>query len=316
MHRLQDARRNQGKADPRLGAYTGRFAPSPTGPLHFGSLVTALASFLDARHAGGRWLLRIEDLDPPRESASAPATIIRQLQACGLEHDGEVLYQSGRIHAYEAALEQLTLAGLTYPYTCSRASIARTSAGRTYSGKCRGKRFDEQHEPYAVRIRVERTVVDFTDRLLGARHVDLASEVGDFIIKRRDGYFAYQLAVVVDDAWQGVTHVVRGNDLLDSTPRQIYLARQLGFKPIDYCHLPVIVNAHGDKLSKQTHAKPIDTSSPVALIRQALHALGQPTHPGIHRPADLLTNAIDAWDTTSIPRAANIRLSDLNRQNA
>lgn len=290
------------------GSYVGRFAPSPTGPLHFGSLVAALASFLDARHAGGRWLLRIEDIDPPRDIKSAPAAIIRQLTACGLAFDGDVLYQSTRIDAYEAALAQLVEAGLVFPCTCSRASV-----GSVYQGTCRHRRFEDQHPPYAVRVRVDDAVIEFTDRVAGHMRVHLGRDVGDFIVKRRDGYFAYQLAVVVDDTWQGVTHVVRGNDLLDSTPRQIYLRQKLGCPAANWCHVPVIVDDRGGKLSKQNRARPVDVARPLTVLRQALRALGQPVPDGAGGVNGVIRRAIEAWDPEAIPRARHIRFSDLDQ---
>lgn len=293
----------------RQDGYTGRFAPSPTGPLHFGSLVAALASFLDARHAGGRWLLRIEDLDPPRESPTAPAAIIRQLKACGLDHDGEVVYQSQRLDAYEAAMARLTQAGLTFPCYCSR-----TSVGAVYNGKCRHRRFDTAPGDYSVRIRVDDRTISFEDRICGHQESQLSKDTGDFIIRRRDGLFAYQLAVVVDDAWQGITHVVRGNDLLDSTPRQIYLCQCLGLAIMAYAHVPVIVDAGGNKLSKQTHAAPVDTRSPVQLVRRALQSLGQPTQDGIKRLDTLLARAIESWDPATIPRVPSLRFTGRDRQ--
>lgn len=293
----------------RQDGYTGRFAPSPTGPLHFGSLVAALASFLDARHAGGRWLLRIEDLDPPRESPTAPAAIIRQLKACGLDHDGEVVYQSQRLDAYEAALAQLTRAGLTFPCYCSRASV-----GAVYDGKCRDRRFDTGSGDYSVRIRVDDRTISFEDGICGHQESQLSKDTGDFIIRRKDGLFAYQLAVVVDDAWQDITHVVRGNDLLDSTPRQIYLCQCLGLPVMAYAHVPVIVDAGGNKLSKQTHAAPVDTSSPVQLLRRALQSLGQPTQDGINHLDTLLARAIESWDPATIPPVQSLRLNGPDRQ--
>lgn len=271
--------------------------------------MAALASFLDARHAGGRWLLRIEDLDPPRETKSAPATIIRQLHACGLAFDGDVLYQSGRLDAYAAALRQLADSGLTYPCTCSRASIPPV-----YTGTCRHKRFVDQRGSYAVRVRVDETVIAFSDRVVGERRFDPGQDVGDFIIKRRDQYFAYQLAVVVDDAYQAITHVIRGNDLLKSTPRQLYLARCLDYSPITYGHVPVIVDRHGQKLSKQSGAKPIDTSAPKDILRLALNALGQTTQAEAGSVDALLRRAVDAWNIDAVPRSAEIPVYRSSRE--
>lgn len=284
--------------------YVGRFAPSPTGPLHFGSLVAALASFLDARHNGGMWLLRIEDLDPPRESAEAPAQIIAQLQALGLEWDGDILYQSGRLAAYRRALDELTEAGLTYPCTCSRRDV-----GPIYDGICRGKSFD-MAEPYAIRFLVGDAEVRLEDRILGPRSWHLDKDVGDFIIRRKDGLLAYQLAVVVDDAFQQVSHVVRGNDLLDSTPKQIALFRSLGYATPSFAHLPVIVDDKGFKLSKQAGAQPIDTSEPVPLLRRALSALGQ-APAGDGKLSTVLDRAITGWNIDRIGTRASIALSSL-----
>lgn len=286
--------------------YTGRFAPSPTGPLHFGSLVAALASFLDARHAGGSWHLRIEDLDPPRESTEAPGQIIEQLTAYGLHWDGPVRYQSERLPAYDAALKQLAAAGLVYPCTCSRNSFEGI-----YPGRCRNRQFDATEEPYAIRLRVDQQTITIDDRVAGQCHWQLQQDVGDFIIKRKDGLFAYQLAVVVDDGFEAVTDVVRGNDLLDSTPRQVWLARCLGLQPPRYLHLPVIVDDNGDKLSKQTHAPPLRTTAPLPLLRKALHALGQRVPDGVTSVDTMLAHAINDWQAGSIPRVNQIRWSSL-----
>ena len=284
--------------------YTGRFAPSPTGPLHFGSLVAALASFLDARHANGRWLLRIEDLDPPRESKAAPAIIMAQLKACELHWDDDVLYQSSRIEAFEEAL--LRLDGLTYPCTCSRSSVSGV-----YSGRCRGNQFEDTQAPYAIRIRTEEAVVTISDRIAGQQTWHLERDVGDFIIKRRDGLFAYQLAVVVDDAFQGVTDVVRGNDLLDSTPKQVYLRRCLGYPEVAYCHVPVIVDDRGQKFSKQNRAAPIASGQALPVLRKALLALGQPTFPEVSTVPELVESAIKAWNPAAIPHTRNVRYAGL-----
>lgn len=280
--------------------YVGRFAPSPTGPLHFGSLVAALASFLDARHEGGRWLLRIEDLDPPRESARAPARIIEQLKAFGLAWDGEVLYQSQRLDAYAAALEQLAGSGSVYPCVCSRRSFTGI-----YPGRCRGRTFDDTDESHAVRFRVPDDAVSISDRIMGARSWRLDRDVGDFIVKRKDGLFAYQLAVVVDDAFQGISDVVRGNDLLDSTPRQVCLAHALGVPEVRYAHFPVITGTDGAKLSKQAHAAPVDTGDVLPVLRRALKALGQPEHRANSVPA-AIDAAIDEWDIGRVPHALGI----------
>lgn len=242
--------------------YVGRFAPSPTGPLHAGSLVAALASWLDARAHGGRWLLRIEDIDAPRNVPGAAQAIVAVLEAYGFDHDGEVLVQSTRSAAYAQALAALEAAGHAYPCACTRREIADSADnlrdhafGRelVYPGTCRAG-LASGRTARAWRVRVGDAVIGFDDALAGPCRQDLAREVGDFVVSRADGQWAYQLAVVVDDAAQGVTHVVRGADLLDSTARQIHLCRLLGHAPPGYLHVPVLTDATGAKLSKQTHA--------------------------------------------------------------
>ncbi len=297
--------------------YIGRFAPSPTGPLHFGSLVAALGSFLDARARGGLWLVRIEDIDPPREQPGASDAILHTLDAFGLHWDGEVLYQGRRSAVYEAALERLARDGLTYPCACSRKEIAEASARRglppgVYPGRCRSG-LPPGRRGRALRLRVDETVIEFDDGLQGAIRQDLAAEVGDFIIRRADGPFAYHLAVVVDDAEQGITHIVRGADLLDSTPRQIYLQRLLGVASPHYLHLPVAVDARGDKLSKQTHAAPLE---PDRAAGDALwHALNflQQVPPAALRgapPAELLGWAVSHWAPEHLPASQTRLASD------
>lgn len=282
------------------GPYVGRFAPSPTGPLHFGSLVAALASFLDARHQDGLWLLRIEDLDPPRESPTAAGEIMDQLKRLGMEWDGSVLYQSDRLDAYQEAMDTLHRQRHIYPCTCSR-----KLAGPVYNGQCRGNDFNV-NVPCAIRLFVGDMEVSFEDRVMGRQHYHLDKDVGDFIIKRKDGLFAYQLAVAVDDGFQAVTHVVRGADLLDSTPKQIAVCQRLGLGIPAYAHVPVILGADGNKLSKQTHAKPVDVSDPVAVLTRALQALGQHVP---QRPANLsrcVNQAIANWDLQSVPRTLSM----------
>jgi glutamyl-Q tRNA(Asp) synthetase len=259
--------------------YVGRFAPSPTGPLHFGSLVAALASWLDARAAGGRWLVRIEDLDAPRSRAGAAEEILRALEQLGLGWDGPVLYQSTRAPHYRRALAQLETQ--TYWCGCTRREIADSALGlaadgaQIYPGTCRtgiapGK------APRALRLRAPGEQISYTDRVQGVQTQRLDLAIGDFVLLRADGQFAYQLAVVVDDAEQGVTDVVRGADLLGSTPRQIHLQRLLGYPTPRYLHVPAAVNAAGEKLSKQTGAPSIDTQHPEETLRRALAFLGQP----------------------------------------
>jgi len=279
--------------------YVGRFAPSPTGPLHYGSLVAALASFLDARHAGGQWLLRIEDLDPPRESIDAPQEIIRQLLAFDLRWDSEVLYQSTRLTSYDAALESIRTS--TFPCTCTRKKVPKI-----YPGTCRLRKHPPAGEPYAVRLRVPGHSVSIDDRVLGVQTWDLDNEVGDFIIKRKDGLHAYQLAVVVDDIHYAVSHIVRGNDLLDSTPRQLALYENFEVSPPEYLHIPVLVDKSGNKLSKQAHAKPVDTSDPLFTIRSALSDLGQSTHQHCLNVKELLEKAAASWNPATIPNVHDI----------
>ena len=289
--------------DTRLqGRYIGRFAPSPSGPLHYGSLVAAVASYLDARHRGGQWLLRIEDLDPPRESAQAPAEIMRQLEAYGLQWDGEVLYQSTRHPDYEAALASIR--SRTFNCVCSRKTTPVV-----YPGTCRNRGIPPNADtPASVRLRVEDETLCIHDRVCGDQAWNMEKEVGDFIIKRKDGLFAYQLAVVVDDIFQEVTHIVRGRDLLDSTPRQLALYRALDAEPPDYTHLPVIVDARRAKLSKQTHARPVSTRNPMPVLVRILEQLGQPDGMddagGIEQ---LLKQAALNWDLRALPRAHELR---------
>lgn len=275
----------------------GRFAPSPTGPLHFGSIVAAVASYLDAKAAGGEWLVRMEDLDPPREQPGAADVILRTLEAFGLEWDGPVLYQSQRGEAYAAALDRLARDGLVFACACTRKEVAE---GR-YPGTCRNG-VPPGREARAWRVRVDGAAVAFEDRARGRVHQDLSREVGDFVLRRADGLFAYQLAVVVDDAAQGITDVVRGADLLDSTPRQIYLQRLLGFRRLRYSHVPVATNAAGEKLSKQTGAPPVDPASAGPTLCEVLRFLGFDPPEGLEMagPRDVLAWARARWDISSI----------------
>lgn len=256
--------------------YRGRFAPSPSGPLHAGSIMAALASYLDARANNGCWLLRMEDLDPPRESPEATSRILRDLEALGLCWDGPVVYQSQRHAAYDDAIAQLSAGDHTFWCGCSRQALAE--AGGHYPGTCRQLGLPAGSGK-ALRCKVPDATTCFTDQWQGPQAQHLQQEVGDFIIKRKDGLYAYQLAVVVDDAWQGITHVVRGIDLLDSTPRQIYLQRLLGLATPHYAHLPVLVNADGQKLSKQNLAAAIPVDNPVRVLHDALVRLQQQPDP-------------------------------------
>lgn len=257
--------------------YIGRFAPSPTGALHFGSLVAAVGSYLDARTHGGRWLLRIEDVDAPRSVPGAAEGIIATLASFGFEWDGEIVRQSRRSAAYEAALDTLKAAGHAYPCVCTRRELAgqplARDGSRRYPGTCRGG-LAPGREGRAWRVRAD-GVIHFDDAVQGPQEIDLAADAGDYVVRRADGLFAYQLAVVVDDAEAGVTHVVRGADLLDSTARQIHLLGLLGAPVPAYAHLPLATNAAGEKLSKQTLARAIDEHPPQAALLAALRFLGQ-----------------------------------------
>lgn len=261
--------------------HTGRFAPSPTGPLHFGSLIAAAASYLQARHHGGRWLLRVEDIDPPREQAGATAAILEALEAYGFEWDGDVLFQSARRERHLAVIDDLRTRGLAYPCTCSRKDLAgapRGPLGVIYPGTCRdGCKAGE----FAIRLRTDDSPIEFTDLLQGPQRQRLESGSGDFVILRRDGLVAYHLAVVVDDADQGVTEVVRGIDLLDSTPRHLYLQRLLDLPEPGYLHIPVAENRDGQKLSKLTGAAAVDIREPRPTLLQALSALEQAPEDGL-----------------------------------
>ena len=270
--------------------YIGRFAPSPTGPLHAGSLVAALASWLDARAHGGEWLVRIEDVDTPRCIPGADHIIVQQLAACGLVSDAPVMYQSQRHDAYQAALDALIAKGWAYPCGCSRKDIEEAQAlmGHTrerhtaavYPGTCReglnGK------APRAWRLNVQRVIDDlelptpltWQDRKLGPQQQNVAKEVGDFVLRRADGLWAYQLAVVVDDAAQGITHIVRGQDLADNTERQIVLQHALGLPTPQYMHTPLVLGENGEKLSKQNGAQALDLANPLQALNQAAQALG------------------------------------------
>lgn len=288
--------------------YRGRFAPSPTGPLHFGSLVAAVGSYLDARSRGGEWLLRIEDLDPPREVPGAASRILQTLEGLALYWDGPVSYQSQRGEHYATAVEQLQTRQLLFPCSCSRREIADSAIagaeGPIYPGTCRQAIY-EGRDPRALRVRVEDRDLGFIDQLQGNIRQNLASDIGDFIVKRADAVYAYQLAVVVDDALQGITHVVRGSDLLLSTTRQIYLQQLLGYSTPRYLHLPIAVNRVGEKLSKQTYAEPLDIQAGRRLARAVLGFLGQvvPEDRADMTLSELWSSAAATWDPQRLPRA-------------
>ena len=291
--------------------YRGRFAPSPTGPLHFGSLVAAVGSFLQAKSRGGEWLVRMEDLDPPREAPGAAADILRTLEAFGLHWDGEVIYQSRRHGVYQAALEKLKSLDAVYPCSCSRREIADSSIkgvdGPVYPGTCRDG-VARERAPRAWRVKVDGQQVDIVDVVQGKLARDLAVDFGDFVVRRADGFFAYQLAVVVDDAEQGMTEIVRGADLLESTPRQIHLQRLLKLSTPDYLHLPVALNEKGEKLSKQTLAAPLDPARPLPVLLQAMRFLGQEVSPELAEGSleDFWHWAVGNWEVRRVPRVAGV----------
>lgn len=299
--------------------YIGRFAPSPTGPLHFGSLISALASFLDARNHQGQWLVRMEDLDPPREKPEAADSILRTLEEHGLQWDGSVIYQSQRHQAYEEALSKLLNADLVYRCNCTRQQLQMT--GGIYNGRCR-QQSPNKNDRIALRLKVNdlpsahreknaKTTdvnIHFIDAFQHSQHQNLADEVGDFILRRKDGLFAYQLAVVVDDIHQQITHIIRGSDLLDSTPRQLFLFHLLNAPAPQYGHIPVALSREGQKLSKQNLAPPLDAHAANMNLWHALDFLRQSPPTALQKApiADILDWAINHWQPTSIPCSMGI----------
>ena len=289
-------------------SYRGRFAPSPTGSLHFGSLVAALGSYLDARSHQGEWLIRIEDLDPPREVPGAADDILRTLEAYGFQWDGEIRYQSQRLAHYQEAMERLLDAEQAFPCACSRSDIAKSnrtgSGGLVYPGTCRTG-IDPGRIARSVRIRTDPAPVVIHDRIQGDFSQSLQRDIGDYVIRRADGLFAYQLAVVVDDACQGMTHIVRGLDLLSSTPRQIHLQRLLNVPTPTYAHLPLVVDTSGRKLSKQLGSRPVTRDNALDSLTAAHGFLNQ--DPAPDKPASLeefWAWALSHWDLSKIPALA------------
>ena len=295
--------------------YRGRFAPSPTGPLHAGSLVAALASWLDARAHGGAWIVRIEDVDLPRCVPGADRLILDQLAACGLVSDEAVVWQSQRGDRYQAALDRLIAQGAAYPCGCSRKDIEATLASQglhgerhkaaVYPGTCRPDRGGLNGKPArAWRFKVpEHSDITWTDAAQGQQHQNVGHDVGDFVLRRADGLWAYQLAVVVDDAEQGITHVVRGQDLLDNTPRQMLLQQALGLPQPSYRHTPLVLGANGEKLSKQNGAKALDTHDPLYCLRQAGQCLALPDATGT--VAEVLGGWTQVWREHRIHRTGS-----------
>lgn len=278
-------------------AEAGRFAPSPTGPLHLGSLLAAVASYLDARSRGLAWQVRLDDLDEPRSEPGADRAILRALECHGLYWDGPVVRQSEHGARYAAALDTLAQAASLFYCRCSRKDLQGTDI---YPGTCRGQR--TPRPDCAVRVRVEEATVEFDDLLLGPQQVALAQDTGDFVVRRRDGLIAYQLATAVDDGDPAITRVIRGRDLLDSTPRQIFLMRQLGLPIPRYGHIRVLVNADGQKLSKSTRAAALDLSRPADNVARVLRLLGHPAPPDQTDAHAMLTEAAADFELRRIPR--------------
>lgn len=284
--------------------YIGRFAPSPSGPLHFGSLIAALGSYLQARANNGKWLVRIEDIDPPREVAGAADAILKTLEAYGLHWDDSLLYQHDRYDAYQAQIDAWLATGEAYYCQCTRRQIK--DAGGLYPGTCRHRTLG--NEGSAVRVCIDNPVTEFVDIKHGVMSLDPAMAAEDFIIKRRDGLFAYNLAVVLDDIYQGITEVVRGADLIEPTGRQVSLYQKLGASQVSYLHLPLALNSDGNKLSKQNHAPAIDNVRPGPAMEAALTFLGHPPPKELHGApvTDLLQWGIENWQISKLPSKTEV----------
>lgn len=299
--------------NPRLSGapYRGRFAPSPSGALHLGSLYTALVGFCEARHRGGAWLVRIDDVDRARCSLAHADDILRTLEKHGFCWDEAVLFQSERNEIYRAALEQLRADDLVFPCTCPRRELA--ASGPVYPGTCRERYRHPPFGGYAIRLRVVETDICFDDQLQGRIEQHLANKVGDFIIRRRDGIYAYHLATVIDDAEQGITEVLRGIDLLDSTPRQILLQDHLGLPRPEYCHIPVLTDRSGIKLSKQAGAQPVDADTPSENLWLVLELMGLSPEPSLlgAPPGELLDWAVALWDIHRLPSEQRIEIGEI-----
>ncbi|NNG76966.1 tRNA glutamyl-Q(34) synthetase GluQRS [Acinetobacter sp. ANC 4277] len=281
-------------------AYVGRFAPSPTGPLHFGSLITAVASYCDARAHNGKWLVRIEDTDIPRIYPGSEEHILRSIDAFQFEADDAIIFQKDRLDLYDAVIDQLHQNHLVYACQCTRKMLG---SNHIYAGTCRD--LNLPFEQQAIRVKVSDQEICFSDRLQGTHCSNLQQDLGDFVLKRRDGIINYQLAVVVDDYLQGMTHVVRGADLLDNTERQIWLGSILGYPKLEYMHLPLAMNDQGQKLSKQNMAQALDLNRAPELLQQAIRALHQP-EVDLDNPANMLKQAIAQWDIQHIPRTKEL----------
>ena len=281
-------------------SYIGRFAPSPTGPLHFGSLLTAVASYCDAKANHGKWLVRIEDTDIPRIYPNSETHILSCIDAFQFEPDAEIIFQKDRLAIYEQVLDQLKQQHAIYACQCTRKMLG---SNHIYAGTCRDLNLDFAEQ--AIRLKVDDLLICFEDRLQGRQCSNLKDDLGDFVLKRRDGIISYQLAVVVDDYLQGITHVVRGADLLDNTARQIWLGSILNYPSLSYMHLPLAMNGQGQKLSKQNLAQALDVSKASELLQQALLALGQP-NVELNQPRIMLQQAVQQWDMNLIPKGIHL----------
>ena len=281
-------------------SYIGRFAPSPTGPLHFGSLLTAVASYCDAKANLGKWLVRIEDTDIPRIYPNSETHILSCIDAFEFEPDAEIIFQKDRLTIYEQVLDQLKQQHAIYACQCTRKMLG---SNHIYAGTCRDLNLDFAEQ--AIRLKVDDLLICFEDRLQGRQCSNLKDDLGDFVLKRRDGIISYQLAVVVDDYLQGITHVVRGADLLDNTARQIWLGSILNYPSLSYMHLPLAMNDQGQKLSKQNLAQALDLSKASELLQQAILALGQP-NVELNQPRIMLQQAVQQWDMNLIPKGIHL----------
>ena len=292
--------------------YIGRFAPSPTGPLHLGSLLTALASFLDARANKGLWHVRMEDIDPPREQSGAANDILNTLVAHGLSWDGDVLYQSSRLDSYKHSIHTLLERECIYACTCSRQQLKNHSI---YSGVCRNKSIPIVAANAALRIKCPKDIVTFRDEIQGIQNHQMTKDVGDFVVFRKDGRTAYQLAVALDDHFQNITHVVRGSDLLDSTTRQIFIMQQFNLAIPSYSHIPIIVNQEGQKLSKQTYAAALLPEHANANLYYSLVALGQTPNPSLlNTPvSNILEWGISHWNIHKVPQTVSISENSIHK---
>ena len=284
---------------------TGRFAPSPTGPLHFGSAVAAVASYMQAKNQRGKWLVRMDDIDSPRNQAGADASILKSIEILGLHWDDEVLLQSHRQEAYLEALDILSDKKLVYRCTCTRKQLQ----GNAYPGTCRHKAHGPD-QAHSLRIITNQSPTKFNDEIQGHFQQVLETDIGDFIVHRADGLVAYHIATVVDDAYQGITEIVRGADLLDSTPRQIYLQRILNYPTLAYAHIPAAVDADGNKLSKQHHARPVDDTQPGSTLFSALEFLGQQPDKGLLQGdvEEIIQWGVKNWSMEKIPEKSTIEI--------